>query len=99
AMYRALGGGDSKGTDVARRAAAGEDAAERAFAAYEDALARALAMVINFVDPRVVVLGGGVSNNGRIFVNVPKLWERYTVPKNVRTKVVPARPAHASGGR
>jgi fructokinase len=99
AMYRALGGQDLKGTDVARRAEAGDDTAERAFAAYEDGLARALALVINLVDPRVIVLGGGVSNNGRIFTTVPRLWERYTVPKDVRTNLVAAKHGDASGVR
>jgi fructokinase len=99
ATYRALGGDDAKGTELARRAAAGDATAERAFAAYEDALARALAMVINMIDPRVIVLGGGVSNNDRIFTNVPKLWESYTVPKDVRTHLARALHGDASGVR
>ena len=99
ATYRALGGDDAKGTEIARRAAAGDDKAERAFAAYEDALGRALAMVINLVDPRVIVLGGGVSNNDRIFVGVPAIWERYTVPKSVRTRLARALHGDASGVR
>jgi predicted NBD/HSP70 family sugar kinase len=99
AMHRAFGGDDVKGTEIARRAAASEATAERAFAAYEDALARALAMVINMIDPRVIVLGGGVSNNDRIFANLPGLCERYTVPKNLRTKIVRAAHGDASGVR
>jgi fructokinase len=99
AIYRQLSGQEVKGSEVARRAASGDQRADEAFAAYEENLARALAMVINFVDPRAIVLGGGVSNNGRIFENVPKLWERYTVPKNVRTKLVPAIHGDASGLR
>jgi fructokinase len=51
------------------------------------------------VDPRAIVLGGGVSNNDRIFTNVPPLLERYTVPKNLRTKVVRAVHGDASGVR
>jgi fructokinase len=99
ATYRALGGDATKGSEVARSLAAGDATAEAAFAAYEDALARALAMVVNLLDPRVIVLGGGVSNNDRIFVNVPRLWERYTVPKNVRTQLVRAAHGDASGVR
>ena len=75
ATYRALGGGELDGAEIGRRAAAGDAIAARAFALYEDRLARALALVINLVDPRVIVLGGGVSNNARIFGNVPKLLE------------------------
>ena len=56
-------------------------------------------MVVNLVDPRVIVLGGGVSNNDRIFVDVPAIWERYTVPKGVRTRLVRALHGDASGVR
>ena len=92
AWYRGLGGGDVDGAEIGRRAAAGDGAAARAFALYEEALARALASVVNMLDPRAIVLGGGVSNNPRIFANVPKLWERWTVPKDLRTQLVPRRP-------
>ncbi|HEY7375348.1 MAG TPA: ROK family protein, partial [Polyangia bacterium] len=90
AWHAALGGGDADGNEIGRRAAAGDLAAGQAFAAYEDALARALASVVNMLDPRAIVLGGGVSNNDRIFTNVPKLWERWTVPKDLRTRLVRA---------
>jgi fructokinase len=99
AGYRALGGDDVAGAEIARRAAAGDAIAERAFAGYEDSLARALAMVINMVDPRAIVLGGGVSNNARIFQNVPRRWERYTVGKQLTTALVPAAHGDASGVR
>jgi fructokinase len=101
ARYREMGGSEPNGAgvDIARLASAGDDRAERAFAAYEDSLARALASVINLVDPRVIVLGGGVSNNDRIFANVPRLWEQYTVAKGVRTKLVRAKHGDASGVR
>jgi fructokinase len=99
AGYRALGGDDIPGAEIARRAAAGDTIAERAFASYEDSLARALAMVINMVDPRAIVLGGGVSKNGRIFRNVPALWERYTVGKQLTTRLAPAAHGDASGVR
>jgi fructokinase len=99
ATYRALGGDGVAGVEIARRAAAGEATAEDAFASYEDSLARALAMVINLVDPRAIVLGGGVSTNARIFRNVPARWERYTVGKQLTTKLVPAAHGDASGVR
>jgi fructokinase len=99
AWHAALGGGDVDGNEIGRRAAAGDAAAGQAFAAYEDALARALAMVVNMLDPRAIVLGGGVSNNERIFRNVPRLWERWTVPKDLRTRLVRAAHGDASGVR
>jgi predicted NBD/HSP70 family sugar kinase len=99
AWHAALGGGDADGNEIGRRAAAGDAAAAQAFVAYEDALARALAMVVNMLDPRAIVLGGGVSNNERIFRNVPALWERWTVPKDLRTNLVRAAHGDASGVR
>jgi fructokinase len=99
ARYRALGGADVSGSEIAGRAAAGDPVAARAFGDYEDSLARALAMVINMVDPRAIVLGGGVSNNARLFQNVPRLGERYTVGKQLSTALVPAAHGDASGVR
>jgi len=97
--YRSVGGQPARGSEIGRRAAAGEPQADQAFAIYEDRLARALAWVINFVDPRAIVLGGGVSNNARLFQNVPALLERYTVPRNLRTQIVRAGHGDASGVR
>jgi fructokinase len=99
AAYRRLGGQELDGAEVGRREAAGDPIADRAFLCYEDWLARALAMVINLVDPRAIVLGGGVSNNERIFRNVPAQLERFTVAKPVRTRVVRALHGDASGAR
>jgi fructokinase len=97
--YRALGGAALRGEEIGRHADAGDEIAARAFALYEDRLARALASVINLVDPRIIVLGGGVSNNARIFSNVPKLLERHTVAQDLRTKLVHAAHGDASGVR
>ncbi len=97
--YRSAGGEPARGGEIARRAETGDGRAAEAFALYEDRLARSLASVINLVDPRAIVLGGGVSNNDRIFRNVPPLLERYTVAKNLRTKVVRAAHGDASGVR
>ncbi|HEX4403798.1 MAG TPA: ROK family protein, partial [Polyangia bacterium] len=84
---------------VGARAVAGDPRALAAFAIYEDRLARALAGVINLLDPRVIVLGGGVSNNTRLFTKVPALLERYTVAKDLQTQLVRAAHGDASGVR
>jgi fructokinase len=97
--YRETAGETLRGGEIARREEAGDGPAEQAFAVYEDRLARALASVINLVDPRAIVLGGGVSNNARLFANVPPLLERYTVAKELRTRIVPAAHGDASGVR
>lgn len=97
--FRELAGKTLDAPEIGRRAASGEQDAVGAFEIYEDRLARALAGVINLIDPRAIVLGGGVSNNARIFEYVPPLLERYTVAKNLRTKLVRAAHGDASGVR
>jgi fructokinase len=66
---------------------------------YEARLARALASVINVLDPDVIVLGGGMSNVARLYTEVPRLWARHVFSDHVATRL--ARPTHgdASGVR
>ena len=59
---------------------------------YEERLARALAGVINILDPDVIVLGGGISNIPSLYTNVPALWQPYVFSDNVVTRL--ARPVH-----
>jgi fructokinase len=59
---------------------------------YEERLARALAVVINILDPDVIVLGGGMSNVSRLYTEVPRLWTRYVFSDHVATRL--ARHAH-----
>ncbi len=84
---------------IVARAAAGDDGAEAALQRYEDRMARALASVINLLDPEVIVLGGGVSNIGRLYDNVPRLWGRYVFSDRVDTRLVPPRHGDSSGVR
>jgi fructokinase len=97
--YREITKADLSAPEIGVRAAAGDADSARAFDVYEDRLARALAGVINLLDPRAIVLGGGVSNNERIFAKVPALLERYTVAKDLRTQLVRAAHGDASGVR
>lgn len=63
---------------------------------YEDRLARALAQVINLIDPEVIVLGGGLSNISRLYQNVPRLWTRHVFSDHVATRLLP--PVHGDSG-
>jgi fructokinase len=85
--------------DIAARAAAGDPAADATLARYEDRLARALASVMNVVDPEVIVLGGGLCNIARLYAAVPALWGRYVFSDDVATRLVPARHGDSSGVR
>lgn len=59
---------------------------------YEERLARALASVINVLDPDVIVLGGGMSNVERLYTEVPRLWSKHVFSDHVATRL--ARNAH-----
>lgn len=85
--------------DVAARALAGEERAMSRIARYQDRLARALAGVINIVDPEVIVLGGGVSGIDSLYPALPRLLPRYVFSDCVRTTVVRARHGDSSGVR
>lgn len=85
--------------DVAAAAAAGDADCEDTLRAYEARLARALAGVINILDPDVVVLGGGLSNLQRLYRNVPRLWGPAVFSDSVRTRLLPNRHGDSGGVR
>jgi fructokinase len=78
------------------KAARGE---EIALELHEDRVARALSLVVNFLDPDVIVLGGGLSNLERLYVAVPRLLPRYVYAESFETPIVRARYGDASGVR
>ena len=85
--------------EIARRARHGEDAALASLARHADRMARALAGVINIVDPDVIVLGGGVSNIASLYTDIPSRWERYVFSDRVDTRMVQACHGDSSGVR
>ena len=97
--YEASGGSMLPASDIARRAAAGEPLALACVARYEERMARALASVINLLDPVVVVLGGGLSNIDRLYTSVPNLWPPYVFSDRIRTRLVRAAHGDSSGVR
>lgn len=97
--HRAATGEDLSPPEIAARAANGNAAAETTMARYEGRLARALASVINIVDPEVIVLGGGLSNLDRLYHNVPGQLDRWVFSDTVATRLVQNRHGDASGVR
>jgi fructokinase len=67
--------------------------------AYIDRMARALASVINVLDPDVIVLGGGLSNLEGLYEAVPARWRRWVFGGEVATRLVRARHGDSSGVR
>lgn len=62
---------------IADRAASGDESARHTMARYEHRAARALAAVINVLDPDVIVLGGGVSNIERLYAGIRDRWAAF----------------------
>jgi len=85
--------------EINRRAAAGNKCARQTLERYTDRMARALASVINIIDPEVIVLGGGVSNMVSLYEDVPQRWNRYVFSDRVDTKLVRAMHGDSSGVR
>lgn len=82
-------------------ALAAEDGADdpQAMARYAQRLARALAQVINILDPDVIVLGGGLSNLDVLYEQVPALWGAHVFSDAVATRLVKNRHGDSSGVR
>ncbi|GAA0571680.1 ROK family protein [Craurococcus roseus] len=79
------------------RAAAGDARAEAALRRHAGRLARALAHVVNLLDPDCVVLGGGLSNMEHLYEEVPRLWGRWVFSDSVTTPILRARHGDSSG--
>ena len=85
--------------EIVDKAEQGDQQAEHYMQLYEDRMARALASIINVIDPHVIVLGGGLSNIQRVYENVPRLWGRYVFSDRVDNQLVQARHGDSSGVR
>jgi len=91
-----------KGVDAAQIAelsVLGDAAARASMDAYVSRLARALASIINVLNPDAIVLGGGVSNIARLYEDVPRLWADYVFSDVVTTRLVRAKHGDSSGVR
>lgn len=97
--YRRVTGEDMSTHDIIAAAKTGEPKAAAALERYTDRLARALSVVINVVDPDVIVLGGGMSNVQSLYDDVPEMWKKYVFSDTVHTKLLPPRYGDSSGVR
>jgi fructokinase len=96
-------GGTLSAVQIAEAAATGDGACADTLARWQQRLARALAGVINLLDPDVIVLGGGLSRINATYSAVPALWGRWVfsggLREPVRTRLLPAAHGDASGVR
>lgn len=87
------------GEEIVAGAEAGDAACQAALGRYEERLARALASVINLLDPDVIVLGGGLSNVRRWYETVPRLWGATVFSDVIRTRLARNLHGDSSGVR
>jgi predicted NBD/HSP70 family sugar kinase len=86
---------------IAAGAAAGDPACLATLERYTNRLARALAGVINTVDPDVIVLAGGLSHLTSLYQAVPARWSDHVFSagsgETPRTRLLPPAHGDASG--
>jgi fructokinase len=92
ADHRAHGGGELSAAAIAAAAEAGDVACDASLQRYEERLGRALAGVINLLDPDVIVLGGGLSNIDRLYRNLPDCCAPHVFSDTLRTRFL--KPCH-----
>ncbi|UUX94139.1 ROK family protein [Aquabacterium sp. J223] len=89
--------------ELAAAALAGDATARATLDRHAERLARGLAMVIDLLDPDVIVLGGGVSRMAHLYEQVPQRWTAHVfsggLQDAVRTRLAPALHGDASGVR
>ncbi len=99
-LQAAYGAADSPAALVlAASAATGDPRAAAAVNLYSRRLAKAVASVINILDPDIIVLGGGLSNIDSLYRRVPELWTEWVFSDRVDTRLARARHGDSSGVR
>ncbi|MBM7071972.1 fructokinase [Shewanella sp. 202IG2-18] len=78
----------TSGVEIMSRYHDGEPLAQEVFTRYLDRLARALAHLINVLDPDAIVLGGGMSNVDEIYKQLPELLPHYVLGRECKTPVL-----------
>jgi fructokinase len=88
------------GSEIVAAAAGGDAAAEASMVRLEDRIGRALASVVNLLDPDVIVIGGGLSKLDRLYASLPELIALHLFGGGaLATPVLKARHGDASGVR
>lgn len=97
--YHRVTGEEVSTHDIIAATKTGDAKAMTALNRYVDRLARALAGVINILDPDAIVLGGGMSNVSALYKMVPEVWGKYVFSDSVHTSLHQAKHGDSSGVR
>ncbi|RKF18550.1 ROK family protein [Alginatibacterium sediminis] len=87
------------GPEIFAKLESGDALAKQCYELFIDQLARALASLINSIDPDAIVVGGGLSNVSRIYDDVKQLIPNYTISDDVVINLYPAKYGDSSGIR
>lgn len=97
--YHRLSGITLKGADIIKKLDQQDAVAELAMSRYELRLAKSLAHIVNILDPDMIVMGGGMSNNERLYQTVPLLMKKWVFGGECETPVRRAIHGDSSGVR
>ena len=97
--YERAAGHSENPVEIVNRANSREPAAVSCLDRYVHRLARALATIINVLDPDAVVLGGGLSGIDRLYTDVPRHWSKFVFSDRVDTELLRPRFGDSSGVR
>ncbi len=99
AQFEAITGRKLRPTEIAAAAQAGDPAAGAAMDIYLDRFARAIATLVNVLDPHAIVMGGGLSSIDAFYTDLPERVECYGFNPEGETAIVKNRHGDSSGVR
>jgi len=98
--FRARGGNPAYDTQrIVKSATRGDAIATETLGRYFDRFGRAMSVVINILDPDVIVLGGGMSNIRELYQAGYRAIASHVFNDELRTRLVPNRHGDSSGVR
>jgi len=97
--YYRLSGVELKGAEIITLLEQQDPIAELAMSRYELRLAKSLAHIVNIFDPEMIVMGGGMSNNDRLYQTVPQLMKKWVFGGECETPLRKAVHGDSSGVR
>ncbi len=90
---------DLKAADIVAKLRAGDRLARLVWSRYVDRVARGLSVVVNTLDPDVLVMGGGMSNVDELYRDLPGVLAGYTFSTVLETPIRKAVHGDSSGVR
>ncbi|MFZ9336842.1 MAG: ROK family protein [Limnohabitans sp.] len=94
-----VNGAERSAVEIIQAMREGDSSATASFERYVNRLGRALAQVVNLLDPDCIVLGGGMSNVQEIYPKIQAAMQPYVFGIQVNTPVLAAQHGDSSGVR